>query len=219
MSLDKDSIETEEHPSACRPPAVSERLWNLIDPSLQRSFIRKAALALRKGVHPEDTMRKLLKEQHGWSDMELDDAMASSVPEEVAEEVADSADVSEVNEDPEDLQPRPPVWAFGTNGYDRSGIPVSLLGEILLYQCGYDAPTASEMEWLILRAVSRDPSFVMSDIENLRLLGCALPSDVVSAVRNAVLFECRCVIDDVRRRRDRGDLTALTWIDPDELVF
>jgi hypothetical protein len=98
-------------------------------------------------------------------------------------------------------------------------MPVGDIGGILHYESGFDGPTAAEMEWLVHGAIARDPSFVLRDVGNLQLLGCTLPADVMVSIRNAVLFECRCVIEDIRRRRAAGDLAAMMWIDPEKLVL
>lgn len=49
-------------PSALRPPSVPEYLWDAIPDGLRGGFIRTAAIELRKGIHPADTIEELLAE-------------------------------------------------------------------------------------------------------------------------------------------------------------
>jgi hypothetical protein len=235
MSVDKDSNGTEASAPVERPPAVSERLWNLIEPESRREYFKKAALGLRRGIHPETTVIEMLQTQNGWdiADIEAATAPSSAHPDEQTHYDDDFYDdPSEYRKKPPqktDEQPgekgqdpngtRAPVWGFATDGYRRSAMPVGDIGGILHYESGFDGPAAAEMEWLVHRAIARDPSFVLRDVGNLQLLGCTLPADVMVSVRNAVLFECRCVIEDIRRRRAAGDLAAMMWIDPEELVL
>ncbi len=236
MSVDKDSNGTEEPSPVERPPAVSERLWNLIEPASRRRYVKEAALGLRRGIHPEETVIAELQKDNGWeiSTIEAATAPSSAHPDEQENHYDDSFydDPSEYGRvtpprPPEQSRPpqqdtsesRAPTWAFATDGYRRSSMPVGEIGGILLYESGFDGPAAAEMEWLVHRAIARDPSFVLRDVNNLRLLGCTLPADVVISIGNAVLFECRCVIEDIRRRRAAGDLAAMMWIDPEELVL
>lgn len=228
MSFDKDSQDTEQCPPVERPPAIRERLWNLI-PEGERALYRKeAARGLRKGIHPETTIIGMLV-RAGWDPDRIDAMMR---PVRHRDENDDGQEWHEAQEAPTRASVaaaeapssserilRAPHWPFGSSGYRRGDVPRCDIGEIIHYECGYDAPTACEMEWLILRAVARDPAFVAKDVAHLRLLGCDLPSDVLPPVRNAVVFECECVIDDIRRRQAAGDIAAMAWIDPDSLIF
>lgn len=232
MSVDKYSNGTEDSSPVERPPAVSERLWNLIEPESRKRYFKAAALGLRRGIHPETTVIEMLQRENGWNIAEIEAASSPSSTHPDEQHHYDDAfyhDPSEYSKSsaakpagqvrPETNSVRAPHWPFATEGYRRTDMPVGEIGGILLYESGFDGPTAAEMEWLVNRAIARDPSFVLKDIGNLRLLGCTLPADALISIRNAVLFECKCVIDDIRRRREAGDLAAMMWIDPEELVL
>lgn len=232
MSVDKDSNRTEDSSPVERPPAVSERLWDLIEPESRRRYVKEAARGLRRGIHPETTVIEMLQRENGWDIAEIETAASPSSAHPDEQNHYDDAfydDPSEYRKSapvkpagqarPEASGVRAPLWPFATEGYRRSDMPVGEIGGILLYESGFDGSTAAEMEWLVNRAIARDPSFVLKDIDNLRLLGCTLPADALISIRNAVLFECRCVIEDIRRRRAAGDLAAMMWIDPEELVL
>lgn len=241
MSIDKDSVGIDDSAPVERPPAVSERLWNLIAPENQRSWRIAAAMGLRKGIHPETTIISMLVED-GWDPDQIDASLSPSLylndPDDYDDHdgyddfpgaspsasTAISPSVAapikaeaHVADGPPPFHP--PLWAYGTEGYKRPWEPVGEIGGILHYACGFDGPTAAEMEWQLHRAIARDPSFVRKDPANIALLGCVLPADVMPSIRASVLFECDCVIDDIRRRRSAGDLAAMLWIDPDEFVL
>jgi hypothetical protein len=235
MSVDKDSNGTDEQPPVERPPAVSERLWNLIEPDSRKRYVKAAALGLRRGIHPETTVTEMLQADNGWDAVEISAAAqpSSAHPDEQSHyddhfyddpsefrKASPQKAVEQAGQKGQEAHgPRAPVWGFGTDGYRRPSMPVGEIGGILHYESGFDGPAAAEMEWLVHRAIARDPSFVLRDVGNLQLLGCSLPADVAVSIRNAVLFECRCVIEDIRRRRADGDLAAMMWIDPEELVL
>ncbi len=231
MSVDKDSNGTEDSPPVERPPAVSERLWNLIDPESRRRYLKEAALGLRRGIHPEATVTEMLQSENGWDivDIEAATSPSSAHPDEQRHyddhfyddpsEYRKESPAKAADQPGPESGARAPVWAFATDGYRRTAMPVGEIGGILHYESGFDGPAAAEMEWLVHRALAKDPSFVLKDVDNLRLLGCTLPADVMHSIRNAVLFECKCVIEDIRRRRSAGDLAAMMWIDPEELVL
>lgn len=52
--------ELEDYP---KPPSVSAELWDQIPQKLRADFIKRAAIFLIKGVHPEDTIREMLAEK------------------------------------------------------------------------------------------------------------------------------------------------------------
>lgn len=227
MSIDKDSNDERDVSPVERPPAISERLWSLI-PDVRRADYRKAAaFGLRRGIHPETTIIEKLEKERvcssdvierilGSSDARHEDESFLGHPTRPENRVQENAETK-----PDDaIRPtRPPLWPFGTKGYRRTSLPLGEIGSILHVECDFDGPTASEIEWLVLRAVSRDPVFVQRDVRNLKFLGCDLPPDVLSAVTKATLFECACVIDDVRKRQSQGDFSAMSWLDPETFVL
>jgi len=224
MSIDKDSTDEKELPPVERPPAVSERIWALIPNAQRGDYIRAAALGLRRGIHPETAIVDKLEADGACSFDAIEAALGNAEGSDV--ETAPPEPSSQKNPVPADegmggsaRRTRSPVWPFGTAGYLRSEIPRGEIGSILQHDMGFDGPTSSEIEWLILRAISRDPVFVLADPSNLRLLGCDLPADILSAAWTAITFECECVISDVRRRQAAGDPSSLTWIDPETFVL
>jgi hypothetical protein len=237
MSIDKDSVGIDEGPPVERPPAISERLWNLIAPEDRKAWRIEAAMGLRKGVHPETTVIAMLVAK-GWDPEHIAASITPTVYYRDEHDSYDDFDEFSTSEGPSaPLSPaaapaadpapavngpkgsRAPVWPYGTEGYKRPWEPIGEIGGILHYDSGFDGATAAEMEWQIHKAIARDPAFVRKDPSNIALLGCTLPSDVMPSIRSSVLFECGCVIEDIRRRRDAGDLSAMVWIDPDEFVL
>lgn len=226
MSIDKDSKDEKGVSPVARPPAVAERVWALIPDALRGDYVRSAALGLRRGIHPETAITDRLEADgicsyedietalRAAADLAEDRAMAD-LPQQRAEDVPRSIEKAEGVAAVRAV--REPVWPFGNAGYRRGDVPRGEIGSILHYDKGFDGPASSEIEWLVLSAISRDPSFVLKDPSNLRLLGCDLPADVLSAVRSSVIFECECVIADVRRRQAAGDPSSLSWIDPESL--
>ncbi|NTF17529.1 hypothetical protein G6L37_03900 [Agrobacterium rubi] len=229
MSVDKDSKDEDLVSPVERPPVVSEALWLLIPPASRIEYRKKAALGLRRGIHPETTIAELLERHEACDIGALRRAMAAYDGNEYDEEDDDHVD-AEVVPEPQDMSSdesqqvaarsiRQPLWPFGVPGYRRGDMPIGEIGSILHYERGFDAPTAAEFEWLILRAIARDPLFVRKDMANLRLLGCDLPSDVVGPIRNAALFECDCVVADIRRRQAEGDPGSIAWLDTEAFVL
>lgn len=47
---------------AC-PPSVPDELWNQVPENFKREFIIEAAFALRRGIHPIDTLEELFEER------------------------------------------------------------------------------------------------------------------------------------------------------------
>lgn len=45
-----------------RPPSVPERVWEAVPLEFRKDFIERAAMALRTGIHPEDTFLALLRD-------------------------------------------------------------------------------------------------------------------------------------------------------------
>jgi hypothetical protein len=211
MSVDKDSSLDSESSAIGRPPAVRERLWALIPEARRRAFVEHAAIWLRKGVHPEDSIAgRLLHE--GCSPHDVDLAM-QDVPEAVEA-------VEEVDAFVPIMVPSGPLlWPFGTSGYEVGKTPAGAIGERLQSVCGMTPEGAAAVEWRILRAVARDPSFVVEDVANLRFLGCDIGPSHLAAVAELVEAEGRSVEADVRSRQAAGDATAMGWIDPRDSIF
>jgi hypothetical protein len=211
MSIDKDSSLESESSAIGRPPAVRERLWALIPESRRRSFVKHAAIWLRKGVHPEDSIAGLLLHE-GCSPHDIDMAM-QDVPA-VVEQI-DEVDAFV----PVVVPSGPLLWPFGTPGYDLGKTPVGRIGERLQAVGGMTPEGAAAVEWRILRGVARDPSFVVEDVSNLRFLGCDIGPAHLAAVAELVEAEGRSVEADVRARQADGDPTAMAWIDPRDSIF
>lgn len=235
MSIDKDSSGLDAALTVDRPPAIPERLWNLILVEDRLRVRRDAALGLRRGVHPETTVIDHLM-KIGWSPDDLDmvassgsyhpddkdhyDPFEYSAPAKtaiVAASNTQSGSAPLTAASPRKI--RPPLWPYGTSGFTASAMPVGDIGNLLHYERGMDAETSSAIEWQVLRALSKDPVFVQRDINNLRFLGADLPKDIIQSIRGMVTFECDCVIEDIRSRKAMGDVSVLFWIDPKDSIF
>jgi hypothetical protein len=49
-----------ELPPATKPPSLDPNLWNQIPHDKRRDYIKKMAMGLRSGIHPDDTVSELL---------------------------------------------------------------------------------------------------------------------------------------------------------------
>lgn len=211
MSVDKDSSLKSESSAIGRPPAVRERLWAMIPEDMRRSYVEHAALWLRKGVHPEDSIAARLVAQ-GHPRAAVDRVMQETPA--VAAVLEEEAPAVSVHEEPRSL-----LWPYGTAGYELGKTPAGPIGRRLQSVAGLTPEGAAAVEWRILRAISRDPSFVMDDPSNLRFLGCDIGPAHLAAVSDLVDAESRSVEADVRSRQAGGDPSALGWIDPRDSIF
>lgn len=211
MSVDKDSSLESESSAIGRPPAVRERLWAMIPDDRRMAYVRHAAQWLRRGVHPEDAIASLLVSD-GFPRHEVDAAMEDVPAPDVAEAV-------EPELERRDEPSGPLLWPYGSSGFECSSVPAGRIGERLQSACGMSPEGAASVEWRILRAVARDPSFVVEDVSHVRFLGCDIAPAHLSAVGDLIEIEARLVESDVRARQSRGDETAMDWIDPRDPIF
>jgi hypothetical protein len=58
--LEMKPFETDETVPTKKPPALAQAIWDQIQPSQRREYIREMARALRRGDHPDDTVTRLL---------------------------------------------------------------------------------------------------------------------------------------------------------------
>lgn len=59
-SLPTNPFSDDELPPATKPPSLDANLWNRIPHDQRRDYIKKMAMGLRGGVHPDDTVAELL---------------------------------------------------------------------------------------------------------------------------------------------------------------
>lgn len=211
MSIDKDSALAVETRAIGRPPAVREGLWALIPEDRRRAFVEHAARWLRRGVHPEDAIAGLLIGE-GCRPEDVDLAM-QHIPAVVEE--AEEVDVFRS----EAVASGKILWPYGTDGYELGKAPAGPIGERLQASCEMSPEGAATVEWRILRAVARDPSFVVEDTANIRFLGCDIGPSHFKAVGELIEAQARAVEADARSRQAAGDPSAVSWIDPSDSIF
>lgn len=211
-----------------RPPSVSEVLWNAVPAALRQEFLEAAAMNLRRGIHPEETVSKMLE----------DNGIKRPV---VAPPPARQPSGRPVPPRPRPPMPHPaarpqpprtterppsgqaqastPLHPFGSVAPPAAGdTPRGVIGAAVHKAQrlqGRPGKAAAAAEASVLAAIVRDPAYALSFPDEVRALGARVPAKVAAEIAPLVAQEAERVIEDIRRRAALGDPAAARWIDPD----
>jgi len=184
-----------------RPPNVSAEAWASVPEDMREEALRLAADGLRRCIHPDETVRRLL-EQRGLT-------VAPAPPQARPQTLAVRGG----------MRPgRPPAAPQGRDEpAPRTSLGIAVHGALGL--AGRPGRDAAEAEESILSAVRADPVLALSDPGALGRLGVRLTRQALEAVADLIQSEAERVIDDIRARKAAGDPSVADWIDPDAWTF
>lgn len=184
-----------------RPPSVSADLWRAVPAELREDALRRAARGMVRSVHPEETITEMLKEK----------GLPVTVP---APKIA----VPKPPVPP--AAPASPVAGRRIGGLRRAGSvpPPTPLGAAL---ASMDRPElqTQQAEASLMAAIRKDPVMAYCDPTGLAGQRLDVPTEVLSALANAIHAEAENVVAHYRQRKAAGDPALADWTDPDDWSF
>jgi len=172
-------------------------VWAAVPEELRDEAIELAARELRRCVHPEETVRRLLSDR----------GLPVSVPRKAGLNVGG-------------LRPRRPGApakgaAPAQQRHDSVPGPQTQFGEAVGRALGLPADASARAEETVLAAIRAQPVAALSDPGCLGRFGASLSRDQLESLADLVQAEADRVIADFRARKDAGDPAYADWVDPD----
>lgn len=174
-----------------RPPSVAEATWNLVPDRLRSDALSRASADLRRGIHPEESMRSFLEER-GIRRTEPRRTMARPIGRRVDRETHD------------EVVPSTPIGVAIHKAMRLSGRP---------------GRSAAAAEVDVVEAIRRDPAYAWWDPEGLGALGARTSRETLGEIADLIRWQAEREMGDLRARRDAGDPSAAAWVDPDDWCF
>lgn len=115
-----------------------------------------------------------------------------------------------------------PLVPWGTTPPPPGDAPRGVIGVALHKAMNLSGPpgrAAAQAEASVLGAIAADPALAFWDPPSIRAAGARVTRKEAEEIAAHVAREAERVIEDVRRRAEAGDRTAMRWIDPDSWSF
>lgn len=225
--MEAESGAGQEGSDVDRPPSVPDHLWESIPHDMRKKFVEEAARDLRRGIHPMESVSRMLKDSGidrqpikapPMRRMQPLSSLSRTPPPPAPKPAAAPQPVTAQIPDEPQVAVSAPIAPYGMPVPKAGIVPRGVIGVAIHKEMRLSGPpgkAAAEAEASVFAAIIADPVMAFSYPEGLRSFGARIPRPTAVAIAPLVRQEADRVIEDIRRRALEGDPRVADWIDPD----